>query len=160
MPAAHLVLLAALVLAAAADVRRRRIPNAILYPAILLCLAAAVRNGNAGVWDAITGLVVCGGLLVIPWLSGALGGGDVKLAALLGAALGCGNGLDALLGTLAVAAMWMLAAVIWNDGTAGAWLALKRPHAPAETPRPIPSEGRALSLAPAALAAAILVTCM
>ena len=159
MPAAHIVLLVTLLLATWTDVRSRRIPNALLYPALLLCLAASFRDaGQEGLIDSLLGVFVCGGLLLLAWLAGGLGGGDVKLAAVIGAALGWADGLYALMWTFTLAAIWMLSSVLWADGPAGAWRSLRGPSPPAEDQTTMPPEARPMYLAPAALIAAVLVT--
>jgi len=73
------VLLAA---AAAADVASRRIPNALVLPIAAGGLAAQwLAGGPAAAGLAV--LVALGvlALLLLPWMSGKLGGGDVKLIA-------------------------------------------------------------------------------
>ncbi|MGA8893163.1 MAG: prepilin peptidase [Anaeromyxobacteraceae bacterium] len=68
--------------AVAADVASRRIPNALVLPLALGGLAAQwLERGPAAAGVAV--LVALGvlALLVLPWMSGKLGGGDVKLIA-------------------------------------------------------------------------------
>jgi len=72
--------------AVVADLRRRRIPNAI--SAFVLFAGVAVRAIDGGPWQALSGvgaaaLVVAA--LYRPWLMGGIGGGDVKLAAAVAA---------------------------------------------------------------------------
>lgn len=158
MPTAHFVLLAALLLAAWTDLRRHKIPNALTYPALALCLAASYFDSRLdGLLFSLMGIVVCGGLMLLAWLSGALGGGDVKLAAVMGAALGWVDGLYALMWMFTLAAIWMLSTAIWTEGPQGVWRSLR--------PQPLPPDGvtmpprtRPMYLAPAALAAAVLIT--
>jgi prepilin peptidase CpaA len=73
------VLLAA---AAAADVASRRIPNALVLPIAAGGLVAQwLASGPAAA--GLSALVALGVLavLLLPWMSGKLGGGDVKLIA-------------------------------------------------------------------------------
>jgi prepilin peptidase CpaA len=82
-PAFHVGVATALLLAAAsADVWKRKIPNAInlALGLIGLCAQASARNWGAVVSGAATGFLTLA-LLWLPWRSGWLGGGDVKLAA-------------------------------------------------------------------------------
>ena len=72
------------------DLRRRVIPNRIVYPALVLALAVSGAWPDRGVAEALTGgfgaLTVA---ITIRGLSGGgLGGGDVKMAALTGAVVG------------------------------------------------------------------------
>jgi len=76
-------------IAAVVDVRTRRIPNALTVPAALLGLAFhALTPGSMGLLMSLAGFGVGFGLLLIPWLLGGGGMGDVKLLAALGAWLG------------------------------------------------------------------------
>ena len=158
MSAAHAILFAALLLAAWTDLRRHLIPNWITYPALAASLALAfVRFGVEGLIGSLLGAAVCGGLLLLAWLAGALGGGDVKLAALIGATFGWADGLYALMWTFTLAAICMLSLTIWTDGPIGVWRAL-RPQRLADDGAAPPHSPRPLYLAPAALVAALLIT--
>jgi Flp pilus assembly protein protease CpaA len=160
MSAAHAILFAALAVAAWTDLRRRLIPNWVTYPAIIACLAIALlRDGPDGFITSLLGALVCGGLLLIAWLGGALGGGDVKLAALIGATFGWAQGLYALMWTFTLAAVCMLSLTIWTDGARGVWQALRPQRLPDDATSTMPAHDvRPLYLAPAALVAAILIT--
>ena len=80
--------------AAASDLRRRRIPNGLVLPSILLGFAAqSILSGLPGVRAAGLGFAL-GFLLYFPlWLLHARGAGDVKLLAAAGTYLGPGNTL-------------------------------------------------------------------
>lgn len=88
--------LAAITIALAViDLETFRLPNAIVLPAYLvagvLLTAAAAFSGEWGrLATASVGLLVMGGLYLLPLLvrPDAMGGGDVKLAGVLGAFLG------------------------------------------------------------------------
>jgi prepilin peptidase CpaA len=71
-----------LAVAAAADVAQRRVPNLVVAPLAILGLAAQAASGGAmaAVTGALTGLAV-GAVLLLPWATGKLGGGDLKLLA-------------------------------------------------------------------------------
>jgi prepilin peptidase CpaA len=76
------VLLSLLLLAAALDVRRRKIPNAVnasVWAAGLV--AQGLVHGFAAVPAALCAGLLVVALLWLPWLKGILGAGDVKLAA-------------------------------------------------------------------------------
>ena len=71
------------------DVRWRKIPNCLTLPAIALGFVLnLVGNGWNGLLFALMGLVVGMGLLMLPYLLGGMGGGDVKLMGALGTLLG------------------------------------------------------------------------
>jgi prepilin peptidase CpaA len=80
----------ALVLAAAVwDIRTRRIPNFLTYPAVLLGFVFPLVRGNpAALLPAALGLLAGFLLLLVPYLLRAMGAGDLKLMAALGALLG------------------------------------------------------------------------
>jgi len=82
-PVSHLVVATALLLAAAcADVWKRRIPNALNAALGLTGLWAQASSRS---WGAMASGAAAGALtlalLWLPWRSGRIGGGDVKLAA-------------------------------------------------------------------------------
>ncbi len=112
------VLFAALIggIACATDLRTGRVPNWLTLPAICLGLLLHGFDGNkAGVIASLVGFVAAG---AVPWLlyrftkGRAIGGGDVKLFAALGALLGPVHGLEVQLasfGLLALLALVVLA---------------------------------------------------
>jgi len=93
LPIPFLVVLGlALAWATVCDLRRRRIPNVVTGPLLLLGLVA--RGFVLGPSAALSGLaaaVIVILALYVPWSSGGIGGGDVKLAAATSAWLGLGN---------------------------------------------------------------------
>ena len=96
-------------LASLHDVRERRIPNLLTGPSIVIALVFHLGMGG---WkematSAFAG-VLAGGLLLIFFLAGGLGAGDVKLMA----AIGCFTGLH------------MLPVVLFTTACCGALLGL------------------------------------
>ena len=108
-PAAHLLhmaLLFCLLLAGVIDWEQRLLPDPLLLLAAgIALLLAALRAGNPA--PAVMGAIVAGGCMLAAYAGGrcyagahaapALGFGDVKLAAVLGLALGVQSALPALL---------------------------------------------------------------
>ncbi|MBN1911722.1 MAG: prepilin peptidase [Pirellulales bacterium] len=77
------------VLAAVTDLQSRRIPNYLTVPAALAGLAYhATCPSGMGIGLSLAGFGIGFALLLIPWLAGGGGMGDVKLLAALGAWLG------------------------------------------------------------------------
>jgi prepilin peptidase CpaA len=75
--------------AAVLDYRTKKIPNWLTVSAAVLGLAYnAFAPGGMGPLMALAGFVIGFGLLLLPWLLGGGGMGDVKLLAALGAWLG------------------------------------------------------------------------
>ncbi len=99
----YVPLVTLLLWAAVGDWRSRRIPNRLTLP---LALAGIVQSffmvHTTSPGQAMSGIAVGFGLTVVLFLMGALGGGDVKLLA----------GVGAWLGPWRVLAVFMLAAVI------------------------------------------------
>lgn len=93
--AVALVLLAPLVAITAIDLEHQIIPDAITLPGILAGLVASVASGRLPWLEAVLGVVVGGGIFwailqASLFFTGreGMGGGDVKLGAMLGAFLG------------------------------------------------------------------------
>lgn len=84
---------------AVTDLERRLIPNRIVYPAMLLAAAFAWAWPDREWWSAFAGGAAALALMLIIYAvgRGALGFGDVKMAALLGLAAGLGGALAGLL---------------------------------------------------------------
>lgn len=75
--------------AAVSDLRRFRIPNRLTRSALVLgVLYHAFFSGWPGVGHALGGCVLGLALLLVPYLLGGFGGGDVKLLGAVGAWLG------------------------------------------------------------------------
>ena len=117
-------LLAALVAITTIDLEHQIIPDAISLPGILAGFLANLATGHVSWIDSLLGIVVGGGVflaiaLVGSWLAGqdAMGGGDIKLAAMLGAFLGW----KVLLLSLFVSAVGggILAAALMGSGLRG-----------------------------------------
>jgi prepilin peptidase CpaA len=107
-------LLAVLLIAAAwHDVRRRRIPNVVVFcgAGLALALHAALPAG-IGLLDSAAGLAVGLAALMPLYLLRATGAGDVKLMAMVGAFAGPGDALGAVLCTFAAGALLALAVAV------------------------------------------------
>ena len=174
--------IALVLVASITDLRRHRIYNWTTYPGILAALGlntlgdAAVRFkvvapqqckwlGWIGLWPSLSGLLLCGGILLVCFVLFKVGGGDVKLIAMVGAFLGPQRGIEAMLWTFVIGACLALIVLVWRVGPLrlgqhafryALWaLRLGRPD-------PLEPELRAqmqppLFLAPSALAAVVIV---
>lgn len=93
-------LVALMVAVAAIDLDLRIIPNQLTLAGVVAGLAFALLGwSDIGFWPSLLGLVVCGGFLLVVGLigRGGMGGGDVKLGAVIGAFLGWSAGLFGIL---------------------------------------------------------------
>jgi Flp pilus assembly protein protease CpaA len=161
-----IVLLVGLAIASWTDWRRNMIYNWTTYPGILLGLAANwYEGGGEALEQAILGCVVCGGLVLAMFLFGGTGGGDVKLLAMMGAGLGLYDGIEGMLWTFVLGAVLALALLIWQLGAVHilkktathVWCVLRaRSWVPLTKDERQPLQ-RTLFLAPAALAAVVIV---
>lgn len=123
-----LVGLAACLLAAVIDLWRGTIPNALTYPLLLAApllhfgLAWAKGESAGAAFGALgmslAGLALCSAVPLFMWWKGAIGGGDVKLFAAIGALFGPSIGFEAQLYVLILAAL-LAPAKLAYDGSLG-----------------------------------------
>jgi prepilin peptidase CpaA len=74
---------------AVSDIRSARIPNRLTYSALLAALSLRVALlGLSGLKSGAVGMFVAGGLFCVLFALGAMGGGDMKLMAAVGAWVG------------------------------------------------------------------------
>jgi len=104
--------------AAATDLRSRRVPNWLTVPGLLIGIAANTwLSGWSGLKASLLGAVV-GLALLLPFvLLRSLGAGDWKLAGALGAFTGPSILVDLLLGSVLVAGVMAMALVIYKGRT-------------------------------------------
>jgi prepilin peptidase CpaA len=82
-------LIAGLLYAVMTDLRSRRISNRLTFPAMLLGVAANTAVGGwSGLQHSALGWAAGLGIMLIPFVLGAMGAGDVKLLAAIGAIKG------------------------------------------------------------------------
>ncbi|MFQ5733690.1 MAG: prepilin peptidase [Planctomycetaceae bacterium] len=122
----YAILLALLAVAAVTDVRRHKIYNWNTYPGIVAGLVLnGLTAGWIGVGGAALGFLVCGFVMLLCFVLFDMGGGDVKLIAMMGAFLGFQKGVEAMLWTFVLGAVMGMAIVIWRYGfltlLANAW---------------------------------------
>ena len=130
---ATVLLLGFVLVAAVTDLRRHEIYNWTTYPGILaaLCLNGVgdlmlvatdvdhrqlVALGWIGVAESCFGLLACGLLMLVCFVMLKIGGGDVKLIAMLGAFLGLEQGITAMLWTFVLGGCMGLIVLIWRVG--------------------------------------------
>jgi prepilin peptidase CpaA len=86
-----------LVVAAAFDVAKRRVPNALILSGLAVSLGFAGLSGPTGVGRMLAGIGVAMLVLLPVYANGLMGAGDVKLISLVGSFLGVHHLLWAML---------------------------------------------------------------
>ena len=113
--AAVVLLVVVQVVVTATDLTRHFIPNAIVYPGILAGLLLNSLYGP-GLGFALNGFLLCAGLMLLCRLLFPIGGGDVKLVAMMGACLGVDRGVECMLWTFIIGGVMAVAILIWKFG--------------------------------------------
>ena len=129
------LLIALLLLATITDVLRGYVYNWNTYTGIIVALIASAistvlgvdlvngseadvtRIGFTTIADSALGLVASGGVMVVCFVlfgEDKVGGGDVKLIAMSGAFLGVHAGLEVLLWTFVIGAVFAVLHLVWN----------------------------------------------
>jgi prepilin peptidase CpaA len=105
------------------DLRERRIPNLIVFPAAIIGLTLnLVMRGWEGLGFGLKGLAVGFALLFIPYLVGGMKAGDVKFLAAIGAFTGSTDVFRALIATLLCYPLFAAFAVIRERKLKLTWL--------------------------------------
>jgi prepilin peptidase CpaA len=130
------------------DVRTHRIPNYLTLGTALAGLAFQLgAHGWPGLKDGFLGMVLGLVLLILPYLKGAMGAGDVKALAALGAWLGPERTFHlflymALAGGFLSLGVWWWQGLLWAKLRQGrVWLVnwfLSGPHRPGPAAPPSP----------------------
>lgn len=118
------VLLCLTVIATLTDVSRQKIYNWTTYSGIVIGL---FLSGTQTLWsldmfskigfgEALAGLAACGGIMLLCFLLFQIGGGDVKLIAMMGCFLGLEPGIETMLWTFVIGAAMALGILIWKIG--------------------------------------------
>src|SRR5215813_4908326 len=109
------------------DIRERRIPNLIVFPAVIIGLTLnLVLRGWEGLGFGLKGLATGFALLFIPYLVGGMKAGDVKFLAAIGAFTGATDVVRALLATLLCYPLFAAVAVIRERKLKITWLRFRR----------------------------------
>lgn len=108
-------------LLAAGDLRRGIIPNRLVYPALGVALAVSLFRGDVPLVTAVAGMAVASlpFLLLFIAAPGSIGGGDVKMAALVGAIVGFPAAMDALIAAVIVGGLAAVVVALRGHGQSG-----------------------------------------
>ncbi len=122
------LLLVLLLVSTYTDVRWRTIYNWNTYPGILIGLGWNIVGSllvlDPQVWgvvpwyDSVLGFLACGFVMLICFVffAGGVGGGDIKLLAMIGAFLGVNKGFEAMLWTFVLGGAMALIILVWRVG--------------------------------------------
>ncbi|REJ87247.1 MAG: prepilin peptidase [Planctomycetota bacterium] len=112
------VLLLFVCVAAWTDARQHKIFNWTTYPGIVAGIACgAIAGGWEGAEAAVVGFLACGLVMLVCYVFFPdMGGGDVKLIAMMGAGLGLHAGVLAMLWTFVIGFVGGLCYLVWNEG--------------------------------------------
>ena len=119
-----------LVLAVERDMRERRIPNWLTFPALAFAIAHATWSGGIdGALASLAGAGAALGILLIPYAMGWFGAGDVKAVMALGAFWGAGILLPVLGWAIALGGLlaigWLVARGGLGDLASRWWRSLR-----------------------------------
>ncbi len=116
----NIFLFSILIISFITDISKRKIYNAVTFPAILLgFLYHLFLDGWNGLLFSIAGFLVGVSLLLIPFLLGGMGAGDVKLLAAIGAMKGTLFVFNAFLYTAVIGGVMGLFLLIYKKGIRG-----------------------------------------
>jgi len=132
---ATVLLLVLIVVATATDLLQHKIYNWTTYSGILAALGsnaagdvllatgraneAQIRElGLIGLGNAFIGFLACGFVMLVCFVMFKIGGGDVKLIAMLGAFMGPERGIETMLWTFVLGGCAGLIVLIWRVGPA------------------------------------------
>lgn len=100
---------------AVTDVRSARLPNRLTYTAVIagLVLRAAMM-GWTGLKSGLIGIAIAGGLFCVLYVMGAMGGGDMKMMAAVGAWVGRTHVLTVLVAIALAGGVLALVSIVFN----------------------------------------------
>jgi prepilin peptidase CpaA len=127
---ASFLLLALMLIATVSDVRQHKVFNWNTYPgicaALLLSGVADLLNrfyqvdsrwiSSSGFGESVAGFLLCGVVMLVCFVFFNVGGGDVKLIAMMGAFLGPERGIESLLWTFILGGACAVIILIWRLG--------------------------------------------
>ncbi|MGM0881730.1 MAG: A24 family peptidase [Bacillota bacterium] len=114
---ANAVLLIVVAICVVTDLKSRKIYNKVIFPTLVFAFALhAVVDGWSGTLHALLGFAVGLSILLIPYLMGGMGAGDVKLLAVIGAIKGAGFVWNASIYMAIFGAVMALGVLLFKDG--------------------------------------------
>jgi prepilin peptidase CpaA len=100
------------------DVRSARLPNRLTYSALIIALMARTALlGWAGLKSGAIGILIAGGFFCVLFVLGAMGGGDMKMMAAVGAWVGSSHILTVLIAIGLAGGLLALVFMIFAENT-------------------------------------------
>ena len=113
--ATHTLVTTLVLAAAATDLHRRRIPNWLTFSGAAAGLFLnAITSGWAGVKNSLLGMILGFGFYLLLYSLRAMGAGDVKLMAAVGAMVGPGHWLLIFMASAVAGGVLALLCVLWK----------------------------------------------
>lgn len=117
---ANAILIVVLSLCLITDIRQRKIYNIITFPALAAGLIlSSTLYGFEGLLDSLKGIGLVLVVLIIPFIMGGMGAGDVKLLMAVGALMGFTFAFEVLLATFlaggAIAVVLIIKRGMWRE---------------------------------------------
>ncbi|NND98339.1 MAG: prepilin peptidase [Pirellulaceae bacterium] len=110
-------------LAGITDIRSLRIYNWLTVPALLSgMIFQFAMHGAAGLTDSLAGVLISFAVLLVPFMIGAMGAGDVKLMSALGAWVGGLFASQIILVACLLTGVASVIAILRRGGIRAAWL--------------------------------------
>jgi prepilin peptidase CpaA len=110
-------LLTVLTICVITDLKSRKIYNKVIYPSLLIAfILQFTASGWAGLSHAFLGFLIGLGLLLIPYMMGGMGAGDVKLLAFIGALKGGSFVFESFLYIALVGALMAVLIILFRRG--------------------------------------------
>ncbi|WP_051533871.1 A24 family peptidase [Desulfitibacter alkalitolerans] len=107
------ILIIVLSLCLITDIRQRKIYNLITFPALVIGLVLnSTLYGVEGLVDSLKGIGIVLAVLILPFIMGGIGAGDVKLLMTVGALMGFTFAFEALLATFLTGGVIAVALII------------------------------------------------
>jgi prepilin peptidase CpaA len=114
---ADLLLLIVMAVCVVTDLRSRKIYNVVIFPSLVFAIGVhALAGGWAGLGYSLLGFAAGLSILLIPYLMGGMGAGDVKLLALVGALQGALFVFEASIYMALFGAVMALGIVLFKSG--------------------------------------------
>lgn len=114
---ANVILLILLLICVVTDLRERKIYNNIIFPTLIISIMFhLILGGLSGLGFSLLGFIVGLGVLLIPYLMGGMGAGDVKLLAVIGALKGTAFVLNTALYMALIGGILALGIILFRKG--------------------------------------------